>query len=550
VRGTGPLNCPADMGACASGAQDAHGFASAMNVGYIPEVSTLTYEGIFNEHVYHVGELEEERAVATQSFPIVSDGASWLAIFLKSVFDGKPRSATPIDLSVVIDISGSMSGCMTRGSDFAGGREATEDSGNRLQHAIRAVEWLVKEVLRKDDSIAVSTFNHEGHLVQPLTRHGDIDCDLFLEPVRALRCEGGTRLAAGMKTGRELLGMDLSESRNRRILFLTDMGEMDAGELGDLIMQNANDGVYVSIVAMGAEFNSSLTETVSKNRGSNYFCATNDAQMRECLVDDFAFNMFPAAFDIDVSVCSGSLEVAGVYGTPFDTKDVVDLVRKWTPQSNGYYKSCSQNAASHLSLYSHSIRQALPVGVIGNVIDYLEAPVTSITEVNTMFPSRIEDTGAMKGGLILMKLQERSPAAAEQPVQVKVTYKDGTGQAFEQVENVVMPGSMQACLDPHYGAALSKGLLLQQYVEACRNCMSMTNDGSEEESLAERRAVHAALTKSFQQFQACVATSFKEDEKMQEVVKNYNDFVALFSKQFDEDDETPSENRKHYGYPR
>merc|ERR1740138_1267304 len=134
---------------------------------------------------------------------------------------------------------------------------------------------------------------------------------------------------------------------------------MNPAELGSLIKQNANEGVYVSIVAMGAEFNSSLTETVSKNRGSNYFCVTNDAQMRECLVDDFAFNMFPAAFDIDVSVCSGSLEVAGVYGTPFDTKEVVDLVRRWTPQSNGYYKPFAQNAASHLLLYSHSIRQAL-----------------------------------------------------------------------------------------------------------------------------------------------------------------------------------------------
>lgn len=36
------------MGACASGAQDAYGFASAMAGGYMPEVDTMTFQGVFN----------------------------------------------------------------------------------------------------------------------------------------------------------------------------------------------------------------------------------------------------------------------------------------------------------------------------------------------------------------------------------------------------------------------------------------------------------------------------------------------------------------------
>lgn len=81
----------------------------------------------------------------------------------------------------------------------------------------------------------------------------NIDAENFLGPVTELQTNGGTTLSAGMQIGRELLGEAPSETRQRRILFLTDMGEMNADHLGDMIKKHADEGVYVSIVAMGAE---------------------------------------------------------------------------------------------------------------------------------------------------------------------------------------------------------------------------------------------------------------------------------------------------------
>merc|ERR1719330_642045 len=117
----------------------------------MPSVETITYQGVFNEHLFSVGPPEGERILVAECFPVAHRGEHWLAVFLKSVFDGKPRGATPIDLSVVIDISGSMSGTMERVND----NSATDLS--RLAHAKQGVEWLVKEVLRDDDGIAVSS---------------------------------------------------------------------------------------------------------------------------------------------------------------------------------------------------------------------------------------------------------------------------------------------------------------------------------------------------------------------------------------------------------
>jgi len=68
--------------------------------------------------------------------------------------------------------------------------------------------------------------DNQGHVVQPLTTCGGLDVDTFLAPVEALQPGGGTTLAAGMQVGRELLGDAPMEERQRRILFLTDMGEM------------------------------------------------------------------------------------------------------------------------------------------------------------------------------------------------------------------------------------------------------------------------------------------------------------------------------------
>ncbi len=62
----------------------------------------------------------------------------------------------------------------------------------------------------------------------------------------------------------------------------------------------------MSIVGMGVEFNAALTETVTKNRGSLYSSATSLEELRQIVVDDFPFNSFPAAFDVNLSIRSGA----------------------------------------------------------------------------------------------------------------------------------------------------------------------------------------------------------------------------------------------------
>merc|ERR1712023_583875 len=116
----------------------------------MPARDTLTYQGAFNEHTYYVGPPEESNVLTARPFPMVHKGQPWIAVFLKSMLDGKPRGPEPLDLSIVIDISGSMQSNMDQG-----------DAGhmNRLDCAKLGTEWIVREVLRDDDAVAVSSFN-------------------------------------------------------------------------------------------------------------------------------------------------------------------------------------------------------------------------------------------------------------------------------------------------------------------------------------------------------------------------------------------------------
>merc|ERR1711959_106234 len=100
--------------------------------------------------------------------------------------------------------------------------------------------------------------------LQPLQRLSDLDQADLLRCVADLSTRGGTVLSAGMTVGRKVFAdAGPRAGATRRILFLTDMDDMSSSQLGEQIRENAADDVYVSIVGMGVNSNSALTDTVT-----------------------------------------------------------------------------------------------------------------------------------------------------------------------------------------------------------------------------------------------------------------------------------------------
>ena len=85
------------------------------NYSSVPSSTTVTYEGIFNSTFFKLNSKEEKKAInleislASVINPISNENEIWLGTLLKSKYDGQKINKL-IDLSIALDISGSMSG--------------------------------------------------------------------------------------------------------------------------------------------------------------------------------------------------------------------------------------------------------------------------------------------------------------------------------------------------------------------------------------------------------------------------------------------------------
>lgn len=211
--------------------------------------------------------------------------------------------------------------------------------------------------------------------------------------IRGININGGTTLSAGFRGGQKLFddyetdypaAKEEGVGREKRLVMLTDMCEMGAGDLNNLIQESAGRGRYTSIIGAGVDFNAELTNVVAKNRGANYFSMTKPEHFNKILVDNFDYNFFPCCFDVKLSVQSTTHKVVEGYGTPYETAETVG--------ENGWF---------------------------------------TLTEVNTAQPSDIKEDGSVEGGLILVKLvrKEGVDTGPEAVINVNLTYKDKHDEA-------------------------------------------------------------------------------------------------------------------------
>ena len=154
-----------------------------------------------------------------------------------------PPAATmnraPLDVVVVLDRSGSMSGAP-------------------LESVTAATAQLLR-LAGSDDRVGVVAFDDEVQLVLPLAHH---DPDIASRAVRAIQEGGSTNLSGGWLKGLELLTTAPRAESLRRIIVLTD-GHANAGitgadQLVQLIKGGYGQGVTTSCIGFDAGYDEQL----------------------------------------------------------------------------------------------------------------------------------------------------------------------------------------------------------------------------------------------------------------------------------------------------
>ena len=180
---------------------------------------------------------------------------------------------------------------------------------------------------------------------------------------------------------------------------------------------------------VGVDFNTDLIESISKNKGANYYSVHSPTQFIDRMDEGFDYMVTPLVFDLKLRLDGDGWSIRKVYGSPEANEATGELMN-----------------------------------------------------VATLFPSRRVE-GSTRGGLILLQLT-RNPAAANRDLDLAVSYSDRAGKTFETRTQVQITETTESFYD---NTGIRKGILLSRYANLMKDWIR-----AERESYAEERPIAPA----------------------------------------------------------
>ena len=211
---------------------------------------------------------------------------TYLAMIALQGYDIAREDLPPSNLVFLIDVSGSMF------------------PRDRLPLAQRALSLLVEQ-LRPEDTVTIVTYASGSRLVLEATP-GD-QRDVINQAIFSLRSGGATAGSYGILLAYEQARLNFIEGGNNRIILCTDgdfnVGITNLSELEDLIIEQRESGVFLSILGFGyGNYRDDFLETLARHGNGNYAYIDNLNEAKRVLVDDMVSTIFTIASDVRLQV--------------------------------------------------------------------------------------------------------------------------------------------------------------------------------------------------------------------------------------------------------
>ncbi|UQA60336.1 vWA domain-containing protein [Polyangium aurulentum] len=335
-RPTGPFPPPAGpllrsdaafasgLGVTGGGAQGFGYFRKLVGDGLVPKAEVLTVEGFMRELDLSLLDAGPCRSLVCVNPAVAVDPAKsrmYVQIGMNSSVTPQAFQRSPLNLSVVVDVSGSMSGT-----------DATEKT--RLAWAKDALVQTIGE-LDQNDVLSIVTFDTTS---QVLLRPERVrDKARLVSMVQSLVTRGSTNLEAGLRDGFELASenVDRLPNHEHRVILISDAGlntgVTDDSALTKLVTDYAGEGIGLTALGLGQNFNQSFIHDIANSRGGNYlFVQTGRDMVR--YFDAFSYLVTPVAYDFKVRLALEGTQarLLSAYGVATEggaqpAREIIDL---------------------------------------------------------------------------------------------------------------------------------------------------------------------------------------------------------------------------------
>lgn len=192
----------------------------------------------------------------------------------------------PSNLVFLIDVSGSM------------------DEPDKLPLVQRAFH-LLTEQLGEDDRVSIVTYASNDQIVLDGVK-GD-ETAVIDGAIEDLMAGGGTNGSQGIVTAYELAKKNYLRDGNNRVILATDgdlnIGLTDEGSLTRLIEEQAESGVYLSVLGFGqGNISDTNMEALADHGNGNYSYIDDIAEARKVLIQEIGGTLNTIADDVKIQV--------------------------------------------------------------------------------------------------------------------------------------------------------------------------------------------------------------------------------------------------------
>ena len=291
------------LGVGQGGSQDFGQFKEILERGEIPGPNTIDDVGFFNEHKLVLPKPACPNDVCVHGLfgqmgnMITGSDCITVLVGLNTAIDVAKLERPPLNLSLVIDTSGSM-----QGEPIAYVRDGL----------MRMLDGL-----EPSDRISLITFSTTAQ-VQVEAIGGD--APELINAIDAISANGGTNIYDGLRTGFELVAEHYQDYAQNRVILLSDglatEGITNNAKIVSMAAGYAAQGFGLNTIGVGADFDVELMRTLSEQASGSFYFLEDPAAVQEVFHEEVTSFLVPLAEEVSLDVDIGDAYVLrGIYGT-------------------------------------------------------------------------------------------------------------------------------------------------------------------------------------------------------------------------------------------